>query len=105
MSSDKTLDKIRDIIVETVHPDKIILFGSRATGKNREDSDYDIFILKSGIKNERVITRSVRRAFFNNDIIEEIDLIASNPEKFELNRNNPYKVYKDIYDQGIAIYG
>lgn len=105
MDSDKTLDKIRDVIVETIHPDKIILFGSRATGKNRMDSDYDIFILKSGIENERDVTRSVRRALFNNEIIEEIDLVASNPEKFELNKDNPYKVYKDIHDQGIAIYG
>ena len=105
MDSDKTLDKIRDIIIETVHPDKIILFGSRATGKNRDDSDYDIFILKSGIENERVITRAVNRAFYDNDISNEIDLIASSPEKFARNKDDIYMVYKDIYDQGITIYG
>lgn len=105
MVLDKKLEKIRDVIIETVHPDKIILFGSRATGKNRNDSDYDIFILKSGIDNERVVTRAVNRAFYDNKIFDEIDLVASNPDKFEKNKLNPYKVYKDIYDQGITIYG
>lgn len=105
MDSDKTLDKIKNIIVKTVHPDKIILFGSRATGKNREDSDYDIFILKSGIENERKLIGEVDIALFKNDIGDEIDLVASTPEKFRKNKDNPYLVYKDIYDQGITIYG
>lgn len=105
MDADKTLDKIKDVIIETVHPDKIILFGSRATGKNREDSDYDIFILKSGIVNERKILGEVDIAFFKNGIANEIDLVAATPEKFNKNKDNPYRIYKDIYDQGITIYG
>lgn len=104
MVQDKTLDKIRDIIVETVHPDKIILFGSRATGKYREDSDYDIFVLKSGITNERTFTYTINKALFSERIFEAIDLVASNPEKFDKNKNDPYMVYKDIYEQGITIY-
>ena len=105
MSSDKKLDKIRDIIIETVQPDKIILFGSRATGEFKEDSDYDIFILKRGITNERTITNAVNRALFDKNIFDPIDIVASNPEKFEHNKNNPYRVYKDIFYQGITLYG
>ena len=105
MVMDKSLEKIRDVIIETVHPDKIILFGSRATGNYREDSDYDIFILKSGIINERTVLGDVNIAFYRNHIIDDIDLVASSPEKFEKNKDNPYKVYKDIYEQGVTIYG
>jgi predicted nucleotidyltransferase len=105
MIQDKKLEKIKNIIVETVHPDKIILFGSRAKGTNREDSDYDIFILKNGIENERVVTRAVNKALFRSHVYDEIDLIAANPEKFKKHKDNKYLVYKDIYDQGIAIYG
>ncbi len=32
-------------IVEAFHPDKIILFGSRAYGKPREDSDIDLLVI------------------------------------------------------------
>lgn len=105
MIQDKTLDKIKNTIIEAVHPDKIILFGSRATGKNRKDSDYDIFILKRGITNERIFTFTVNKALFDERIFEEIDIVASNPEKFEKNKNNPFMIYKDIYDQGVTIYG
>ncbi|MGL1892244.1 MAG: nucleotidyltransferase domain-containing protein [Spirochaetaceae bacterium] len=105
MNQDKKLEKIKDIIVETVHPDKIILFGSRANGTNKDDSDYDIFILKNGITNERTIIGDVNVALFRNHIIDDIDIVAANPEKFEKHKNNDYLVYKDIYNQGITIYG
>lgn len=42
-------DLISDIIrriVETAQPDKIILFGSRARGDARPDSDIDILVIK-----------------------------------------------------------
>jgi len=105
MVMDETLLKIRDVIVETVHPDKIILFGSRAKGTNRDDSDYDIFILKEGIDNERDITRAARKALYNHNIIEDIDLLASSPDKFEKNKDNKYMIYKDVATQGVTLYG
>lgn len=105
MEMDKTLEKIRDIIVETVHPDKIILFGSRATGNYRDDSDYDIFIIKSGIDNERVVTRAVYRALLDIEVGKPVDVLASSPEKFNKNKDNPYMIYKDVDTQGVTLYG
>ncbi|MEW6357777.1 MAG: nucleotidyltransferase domain-containing protein [Planctomycetota bacterium] len=32
-------------IVQAVHPDKVVLFGSRARGDNGPDSDFDILIV------------------------------------------------------------
>jgi len=40
---------VRDIvrrIVQTTQPDKIILFGSRARGDARPDSDFDVLVIK-----------------------------------------------------------
>lgn len=105
MLQDKTLDKIRDVIIEPVHPDKIILFGSRATGKNRDDSDYDIFVIKSGIINERKVSTEIYMAFYDNEIGLPIDVITSNPEKFDKNKDNPNMVYYDVVTQGVTIYG
>ncbi len=105
MEMDETLKRIRDVIVDTVHPEKIILFGSRARGTNREDSDYDVFILKKGITNERTVIGDVNVALYRNHIIDDIDLVAANPEKFQKHKDNKYLVYKDICEQGITIYG
>jgi len=36
------LEKAMEIIIRSVDPDKIILFGSRARGDHNKESDYDI---------------------------------------------------------------
>ena len=43
---DSLLPEIVRRIVEAVDPDKIILFGSRARGDNRPDSDFDLLLVK-----------------------------------------------------------
>ena len=42
-------DLVQDIvqrIVERTHPDKVILFGSRARGNARADSDFDLLVIQ-----------------------------------------------------------
>jgi predicted nucleotidyltransferase len=41
---DKRLNNIVDILVDELHPEKLILFGSRGKGKAEFNSDYDIAI-------------------------------------------------------------
>ncbi|HET8761619.1 MAG TPA: nucleotidyltransferase domain-containing protein [Nitrospiria bacterium] len=40
----KLLEKVTNTIVERFHPRRIILFGSRARGEARPDSDVDLFV-------------------------------------------------------------
>jgi hypothetical protein len=47
VAADSTLREIVVGIVRTVDPDRIILFGSRAAGRARERSDYDLTIVKA----------------------------------------------------------
>ena len=47
---ESTLNEITKRIVKEADPDKIILFGSRAKGEEKEESDYDICVLKEGIE-------------------------------------------------------
>ncbi len=45
MNQDLVADIVRRI-VETAQPEKIILFGSRARGDARPDSDFDVLVIK-----------------------------------------------------------
>ncbi|MBL7074674.1 nucleotidyltransferase domain-containing protein [candidate division KSB1 bacterium] len=46
-------------IVRAINPEKIILFGSYAKGDYRESSDLDLFIIKDGDHNSRMMRRKV----------------------------------------------
>jgi len=45
--SDAVLDQIVQRIVEEVDPEQVILFGSRARGDARADSDVDLVVVES----------------------------------------------------------
>ena len=42
----EAIQRLMEIIIKKVDPDKIILFGSRATENFHKDSDFDLCILK-----------------------------------------------------------
>lgn len=44
LHSEKQIDDIRGILLQMLRPKRIYLFGSRASGTNKEYSDFDIAI-------------------------------------------------------------
>ena len=97
------LDVINEIIIEKVNPDKIILFGSRARGDNKLDSDYDILILKDNIS-DRAVVGMIYKEFFYRKINVAVDLLTLDNKKYEdLNKVNGY-VYKQIKKEGKVIW-
>jgi len=50
MEISEKINRIKEIIVENYHPDKIILFGSCARGDADEQSDIDILVISDGKK-------------------------------------------------------
>lgn len=57
MITKEQIDLMKDVIVETMQPEKIYLFGSYATGEATEDSDVDVLIEVSHSE-ERPVFRS-----------------------------------------------
>ncbi|MEM5827885.1 MAG: nucleotidyltransferase domain-containing protein [Candidatus Aenigmatarchaeota archaeon] len=100
---DENLKKIKEIILQTakemnIEIDRIILFGSRARGDYREDSDYDILIVT---KNEVSKEKEVK---FKLKIIRDTAklLLDVQPIMVDIKRFEKYKhVYGDIV--GIAV--
>src|SRR5437667_7067270 len=71
-------------IVEKIHPEKIILFGSYAYGHPTEHSDFDLLVIRRGIRFSKESNLEIRRA------IREVDappapftFLSRTPEELE----------------------
>ncbi len=100
-SGKDVLDKIISGVVRIADPDKIILFGSRATGKARKDSDYDILVLKKNC-NQKTLLNEI----YSNGIGAgvPVDVLVNTPERFEELKTKLFFVYSDIAKNGKVIY-
>lgn len=75
------IDRMVRRIVRQFRPEKIILFGSRARGEARPDSDVDLLVVMSPRGSKRDTELAIRRAL--DGIAIPKDVIVSAPEDFE----------------------
>ena len=99
------LKKIVNTIIDSVHPEQIILFGSRAREDHQEDSDYDLMVIKRGLKNERKISRRIYQALFDQKIKRSVDIIVVDKDKLQIQMKNPYLIYSWALREGKVLYG
>ena len=100
------LKLIKEIILNTakkynIEIDKIILFGSRARGNYREDSDWDILI----VTEEKLDTR--RKIIFWYEIYKKVDLpvdiiIVSEDTLKKFGKDVSF-IYKYALEEGVTI--
>ncbi|MFH7904076.1 MAG: nucleotidyltransferase domain-containing protein [Candidatus Aenigmatarchaeota archaeon] len=103
---DENLKKIKEIILQTakemnIEIDKIILFGSRARGDYREDSDYDILIVtkkKLEWKKRKMFWLNIRRK-----IEHKIDLLITDKQTFEEKKDELWNVIHEAFVEGRVI--
>jgi len=100
---DKILNEIINRILKIITPDKIILFGSRAKGNARADSDYDLLIVKDGIKDSNKIEGEIYISFVG--LETPVDIILTTSEKLEKYKDTLGYVYKSALKDGIVVYG
>lgn len=100
---DATLKEIIDRILQILVPDKIILFGSRARGTAREDSDYDLIIIKDNLENAAKVEGEIYVNFVG--LETPVDIILTTSEKLEKYKETVGFVYKSALKEGIVVYG
>jgi len=101
MSEDLT-EVIVARIVETLQPDKIILFGSRARGDARPDSDYDILVIKESNEPRHRRDAPLYVALVGVDV--PIDVMVYTPEEVEEWRAVPLAFVTTAVREGKVLY-
>jgi predicted nucleotidyltransferase len=96
------ISEIVEIIANGYNPEKIILFGSYASGKPKEDSDLDLFIIKETNLPRPERTVQVRKMLFGTKV--PIDLIVFTPKEIEESKENKYSFINEVLKTGKTLY-
>ena len=99
---DPKLVEIVRLIVDAVHPTRIYLFGSRARGDKREDSDYDLLLIYDGPLDKREVKINVRRAL-PSDI--SFDIFTLSSYEMERYKHVATTLQREVSQNGKVIYG
>ena len=102
---DKSLNEIKNLLVAEAHPRKIVLFGSRARGEIREQSDYDLLLVVDNCDNERDINRRLYRSLLEHNIESPVDLITISSAKLMSHKSSFGSVHNVALREGVTIYG
>jgi predicted nucleotidyltransferase len=86
MTVDETLlDEVVRRVLTVARPERIILFGSAATGQMTEDSDLDLLVVEQEPANTRDRSVRIRRAL--GDVRYPVDVIVMSSARFEETKN------------------
>jgi predicted nucleotidyltransferase len=96
------INRIRDTLVREYNPEKVILFGSRARGKSKRTSDFDLFVVKRTTRRKVDRMRDVSNLFTPRDF--SLDVIVSTPAEVDrrLEMGDPF--YREILNHGRVLY-
>jgi len=103
MISQTNIQEISDIIVENIHPHKIILFGSCARGDATDDSDLDLLIVKKEVSNKRAEMVQARRLL--SPLRIPVDILVASEDHLNSNwKDYPGTYLYDATREGVVLY-
>ncbi len=110
MAESQTTTRLDDALIEEVvrrvlsvaKPDKIILFGSAATGEMTRDSDIDLLIVEPQPKSPREEYVRIRQAL--GDLGFPFDILFISTEWFEASKNVVGGIAYPAHKYGKVIY-
>ena len=102
MPNRKIINQIVERILWVMTPDKIILFGSQASGNARRDSDYDILIIKDHIENYRLTLKNLYKQMIGIEV--GVDIILKTSDDIAKSNHRLVSITKEALDKGIVIY-
>lgn len=101
-SKDQILNQIVQVIKADLEPSKVYLFGSRARGDHKEDSDYDVVIILDKLDQPRIEIEQ-RLLHLTFDISACIDFIVYTQSEFDEWKTEFGAIPYECVTEGIAL--
>jgi predicted nucleotidyltransferase len=89
-------------IIKTANPEQVILFGSRATGTARQDSDVDFLVVMPLTKPRRRLEGDLHAAMIGAPLAK--DILVVTPEELERFRDVPGTIIQPALATGKIVY-
>ena len=102
MIDPENIRNLVDKIVATYQPDKIMVFGSYATGQQTDDSGVDLLIIKNTGVPRHHRGREVRRFLYGLKI--PLDIVVATPQELEQSRLQPYSFLATALHSAKTVY-
>lgn len=98
----KTIEEIKERLIASYDPDRIILYGSRTRGENGEKSDIDLLILKD--TEDRPIDRRIQVERILADRLTPLDIVVYTPQEMRhlFSIGSPF--IEEVVETGRVIY-
>ena len=97
------LNEVVRRVLAVAKPDKIILFGSAATGQMTKDSDIDILIVEQAPRNRHEESVAIADAIVDVEFPVDVKIIAS--ERFDATKNIIGGIAYPAHKYGRVLYG
>ncbi len=99
------LNILKDIIVNTVHVERMYLFGSYANGTPHVDSDLDIYVVMHENADIREIDamKLIHKAIRDKKTMP-VDVVVNKKNKFNQRKLTP-TLERQIVHEGVVLYG
>ena len=98
------INKIKDVIVNTIPLEKLYLFGSYAYGTPKDDSDYDFYaVIPDGSMRPLDAMYEVGIATGRMER-KSMDFIAGTREIFERRSNQLATIEREVASKGVLLY-
>lgn len=100
VTEDKVLDVVQTVVAKA-KPLRVTVFGSRARGTHRPDSDLDLAVMF-----EEYVPGQRRQPIYRSELNDQlsIDLLLFGRARHEFMRDSIISVHYDIANEGVTLY-
>lgn len=103
---DAELERVVAAIVASVHPQAVYLFGSRARGDFKSDSDFDLAIVTAdGSERRRIAMKAYESLARVTGRSVGVDLVVLTPRLISTERDLVGSIARAVVREGVPVYG
>jgi predicted nucleotidyltransferase len=102
MTGEPHISELIRRIVDAVHPDEIILFGSAARGTSNAESDLDVLVIMPDGSHRRQAMNKIYKGLLGSAL--PVDIVVATQNDITRYGQTPGLVYRRALEEGIRLY-